>query len=247
MTTYETNTSNTPNIDLLKNECLRLKIDILKGIIEGMIFILPNSEYTNKNIIQINGYRAKQLHYGINTLIGNTNTLVVELVINYNNTKHVHENENEHENNNKSEYDNDNEIKTQLSHLQSLLPSKSKCVARYFAYDLNSINHIFGSSTIDLITTLKRAKITIEHICGDSSALISSTKTTKSTKCTNWNNTTFKIYCDELDWDVTDDALFQAMNYIVHDYRSSGCMKFTAHGNIVNNIKNQLLLINKKD
>ena len=177
--------------------------NLIKGIIEGMIFVIPSTPFTTDNNlitdnININGQKAIRISNN-KTLWNDKLRIDIDISIN----------------------DNDISINNQ----------DKSCKLNYYVYDLSDSNiRLFGDDQIDILDYVSYIKIIIKHKCPridneEKKEIYSDCMTNISTltiECVGLKHTLSKDIIDKLLKQKKEDEIF-------NDYRSMTCQDYCIH------------------
>lgn len=195
--------------------------DVVKGIVEGMIFIIPeNPEMPkNNNQINVNGFTASLLKSGEN--IGcvkrvrdvGTKDVVVKVNLDVGN--------------------------------QTIEPNKS-CSLKFFVYDFSAIidsndMKVFGTPSKSIMEFIDNATIDIKHRCYGKGSMVGQSYTCSCVSKLNG----CVIECTQIIHTITKDLLIDLVQNNLYDMRSLSCVPYTKHGSLVSAVINDPKIIHQ--
>jgi hypothetical protein len=213
-TTNTTDIGETNMIDSTDTEIESIKFDdIIKGIAEGMIFILqknriPKDIIHEKCMYNINGNYALNLNQGENNLVFKDNSHDVNYLINY-------------------LFDTDDPDDK----------DSSKCGIKFCVYHPlfvspgNSHMNFYASKNNDIKNNIKKIILTIKHYCNESCRNMGTNPIDDYKGISNC-----EINCKEIIHNVNATELVSIMIENVHDNRSYVSLSSTDHGNIIDKV-----------
>lgn len=178
--------------------------DAVKGIIEGMIFVIPETPEMPKNndTINVNGFTATLLKYG--NVVKSTTRI----------------------------RDTGNQVITFTLDLKVSNDTKShNCSLKFFVYELQSITDsndvkVFGTPSQNIMEYIESANIRITHrCCGHNVNSQLCDCVTKLNGCI--------IECTKVSHNVSKAILCDLIKNNMYDMRSLSCVPFTKNGGIV--------------
>jgi hypothetical protein len=240
--------------------------DIVKGIAEGMVFVLQKStipkDVINSNVIDINGLQAHILNHGSNIFLFKDKKYNINYQVNYQFDRRfptidrglstIDQSLLTINKINKTNKINETNKTNKITNNSDPFDSDCHCGINIYVYLPSFLSlgnkqmRFYGSNDKDIKDYIQSVNLTIKHNC---THLCTTTSNQRSNDIdTNFN---CEIICDKINHTVNGDILIEMITQNKHDYRSADCLSFTKNGQLVNdgykylkdNISNTLMFL----